>query len=97
MPKINGKPVDPKAYAARMTQAKKKIASIDPATKAKLKEFYPDVSKKDIVDKNLGRTLGGIVKGGKKFVNKIYQNLGDVAYNNSGIQNPSKKPKKQIN
>jgi len=103
MPKINGKPVDPKAYAARMTQAKKKIASLDPATKMKLKEFYPATSNKDIVsknldaNKNLGRTLGGIVKGGQKFVNKIYRNLSDSAYNNSGLQNPSKKPKKQIN
>jgi hypothetical protein len=47
--------------------------------------------------KNLGRTLGGIVKGGEKFVNKIYRNIGDIAYKNSGIQNPSKKSKKQIN
>ena len=47
--------------------------------------------------KNLGRTIGGIVKGGEKFVNKIYRNLGDAAYNNSGIKNPSKKYKKQIN
>jgi len=54
MPKINGKSVDPKAYAARMTQAKKKIASIEPATKAKLKEFYPDIANKDIVDNILG-------------------------------------------
>jgi hypothetical protein len=53
MPKINGKPVDPKAYAARMTQAKKKIASIDPATKMKLKEFYPKINNKDIVKKAL--------------------------------------------
>jgi hypothetical protein len=53
MPKINGNSIDPKAYATRMTQAKKKIASIDPATKAKLKEFYPNISNKNIVKKAL--------------------------------------------
>jgi hypothetical protein len=54
MPKINGKSIDPKAYAARMTQAKKKVASIDPAIKAKLQEFYPVFSNKDIIDNILG-------------------------------------------
>lgn len=54
MPKINGKPVDPKAYAARMTQAKKKVASVDPAVKAKLKEFYPDISNEGLVNSILG-------------------------------------------
>ena len=47
--------------------------------------------------KNFGRTIGGIVKGGEKFVNKIYRTLGNTAYNNSGLQNPSKKPNQQIN
>jgi hypothetical protein len=54
MPKINGKPVDPKAYAARMTQAKKKVASMDPAAKAKLKEFYPNVSTEGLINSILG-------------------------------------------
>ena len=77
MPKINGKNVDPKAYAARMTQAKKKVASIDPATKAKLKEFYPDVSKEDIAKSIIGdsRATAG-VKTTTKTVNKVYRPMG---------------------
>jgi hypothetical protein len=46
MPKINGKPVDPKAYALRITNAKKIIAKTDPAVKRKIAEMYPKVAKK---------------------------------------------------
>jgi len=55
MPKIgpNKVSVDPKAYAARITRAKKIVAGIDPATKAKLKEMYPDIKKETIVNKAL--------------------------------------------
>ncbi|NBR25715.1 MAG: hypothetical protein EBU08_18420 [Micrococcales bacterium] len=55
MPKIspNKVSVDPKAYAARITRAKKIVAAIDPATKAKLKEMYPDIKKEAIVNKAL--------------------------------------------
>jgi hypothetical protein len=55
MPKIgpNKVSVDPKAYAARITRAKKIVAAIDPATKAKLKEMYPDIKKEAIVKKAL--------------------------------------------
>ena len=50
MPKIgpNKVSIDPKAYAARVTRAKKTVAAIDPAAKAKLKEMYPKVMKKVI-------------------------------------------------
>ena len=41
MPKINGKPVDPKAYAARVTNAKKIIAKMDPETKRKMPGMGP--------------------------------------------------------
>ena len=41
MPKINGKNIDPKVYAKRVTQAKKTVAAIDPAVKAKIKDMYP--------------------------------------------------------
>ena len=57
MPKIgpNGNKVsiDPKAYAARITRAKKIVASMDPATRAKIKEMYPNVSKEAIANKAL--------------------------------------------
>ena len=46
--------IDPKAYAARVTQAKKKVAAIDPATKAKLEQYYPKVTKEDIAKQVLG-------------------------------------------
>ena len=47
MPKIgpNKVSIDPKAYAARVTKAKQVVARIDPATKAKLNEYYPKVTK----------------------------------------------------
>ena len=41
MPKINGKNIDPKVYAKRVTQAKKTVAAMDPAVKAKIKDMYP--------------------------------------------------------
>lgn len=43
------------------------------------------------------RNVSGIVGAGSKFVNKIYRNLGDIAYKNAGIPNPTKPPKKEIN
>ena len=73
MPKINGKNVDPKAYAARLTQAKKKVASIDPATKAKLREFYPDISSKDIVDNILGTRDNTGLANKIKTVKKLFR------------------------
>jgi len=55
MPKVgpNKVSIDPKAYAARLTAAKKKVAAIDPATKAKLEQYYPKVKKETIVNKAL--------------------------------------------
>ena len=55
MPKIgpNKVSIDPKAYAARITRAKKIVAGMDPATKAKLNEMYPEVKKEQIVNKAL--------------------------------------------
>jgi hypothetical protein len=55
MPKIgpNKVSVDPKAYAARITRAKKIVAAMDPGTKAKIKEMYPDIKKEAIVKKAL--------------------------------------------
>ena len=43
------------------------------------------------------REVAGIVGTGSKFVNKVYKNLSDSAYKNSGIPNPPKLPKKQVN
>jgi hypothetical protein len=53
MPKINGKPVDPKVYAKRVTEAKRILAKTDPAVKRKIAEMYPKVAKKQIVKKAL--------------------------------------------
>jgi hypothetical protein len=55
MPKIgpNKVSIDPKAYAARITRANKIIAAMDPGTKAKIKEMYPDIKKEAIVKKAL--------------------------------------------
>jgi hypothetical protein len=73
MPKINGKPVDPKAYAARKAQAQKRIAAASPETKAKLKEFYPDISNQELLKSILGtRTDTGVAKK-MKTVNKMFR------------------------
>ncbi len=44
MPKIgpsgNKVSIDPKAYAARLTRAKKAVAAMDPATRAKIKDIF---------------------------------------------------------
>ena len=55
MPKIgpNKVSIDPKAYAARVTKAKKIVESADPATKAKIKDMYPKVAKETIANKAL--------------------------------------------
>ena len=36
------KGIDPKAYAARITRAKKIVAAADPATRQKIKDMYPE-------------------------------------------------------
>jgi hypothetical protein len=55
MPKIgpNKVSIDPKAYAARVTRAKKTVASMDPATAKKIKDMYPKITKEAIVNKAL--------------------------------------------
>jgi hypothetical protein len=55
MPKIgpNKVSIDPKAYAARVTRAKKKVATMDPATKPKLSEYYPKVTREESVKQAL--------------------------------------------
>jgi len=60
MPKIgpNKVSVDPKAYAARITRAKKVVEAMDPATKAKIKDMYPSVKKEAIVNKALDPKRG---------------------------------------
>ena len=47
------KGIDPKAYAARVTKAKKVIAAMDPAMKKKLEQYYPKISKQDIAQQML--------------------------------------------
>ena len=55
MPKIgpNKVSVDPKAYAARITRAKKIVAGMDPATKAKIKDMYPKVTREEVAKQAL--------------------------------------------
>lgn len=50
MPKVgpNKVRIDPKAYAARVTRAKKTVANADPAVKQKLKEYYPEITKEEV-------------------------------------------------
>ena len=48
------KGIDPKAYAARVTKAKKVIAAMDPAMKAKIKDMYPKITKEDITKQMIG-------------------------------------------
>jgi len=40
------KGIDPKAYAARVTKAKKTVANMDPAVKQKIKDMYPASQKR---------------------------------------------------
>jgi hypothetical protein len=48
------KGIDPKAYAARVTKAKKVIAAMDPAMKAKIKDMYPKISKEQVARQAMG-------------------------------------------
>ena len=47
------KGIDPKAYAARITRAKKAVAAMDPATRAKIKDMYPRVTKEEVAKQAL--------------------------------------------
>ena len=47
------KGIDPKAYAARITKAKKIVAAMDPATRAKIKEMYPKITKEAVANSAL--------------------------------------------
>jgi hypothetical protein len=64
MPKIgpNKVSVDPKAYAARITRAKKIVAGMDPATRAKIKEMYPKITKEAIANSALNPKKANIKK-----------------------------------
>jgi len=48
------KGMDPKAYAARVTKAKKVIAAMDPAMKAKIKDMYPKITKEQVATQAMG-------------------------------------------
>lgn len=52
-PKGNKVSIDPKAYAARITRAKKTVAAMDPATRAKIKDMYPKVTREEVVKQAL--------------------------------------------
>jgi hypothetical protein len=67
------KGIDPKAYAARITKAKKAVAAASPEVKAKIKEMYPKVTKKAIVDKALSpkKTTPKITKAEKQIAKQL--------------------------
>ncbi len=73
MPKINGINVDPKAYAARKAQAQKRITAASPETKAKLKEFYPDISNEELINSILGTRNDTGVANKMKTVKKMFR------------------------
>jgi hypothetical protein len=56
MPKVgpNKVNIDPKAYAARVTRAKKAVAAMDPAMKSKIKDMYPKVTKAEAAKQAIG-------------------------------------------
>ena len=62
------KGLDPKAVAARITVAKKKVASMDPATKQRLKEMYPPVDTKKIIGGGLTSKTINAVRGKKDLI-----------------------------
>ena len=59
------KGLDPKAVASRITAAKKKVASMDPTVKQKLKEMYPPVNTKKIIGGGLTSKTINAVRGKK--------------------------------
>jgi len=58
------KGIDPKAYAARITRAKKIVASMDPATKAKIKNMYPKITKEEVANQALNTKKANMKKSG---------------------------------
>jgi hypothetical protein len=64
------KGIDPKAYAARVTKAKKIVESMDPATKTKIKDMYPKVTKESIVNKALNPKKAVVKKAAAKPTTK---------------------------
>ena len=60
MAKIDGKPVDPKRYATRVTNAKKIIAKMDPEAKKKIAQMYskPTQTPKPIAKKTTPKMPG---------------------------------------
>ena len=95
------KGIDPKAYAARVTKAKKVIAAMDPAMKAKIKDMYPPVKKEAIMNK----ALSSKATVAKKAAAKPKPNTAKKAPAKpapletkrvGGIFNVPKKPKKTI-
>ena len=65
------KGIDPKAYAARVTKAKKTIAS-NPETMDKISTMYPKITKEQIANQALTRKDSG-VKTTTQTVNKLYR------------------------
>ena len=65
------KGLDPKAVAARITDAKKKVANMDPAVKQKLKEMYPPVNTKKIIGGGLTSKTINAVKAKKSTPSPI--------------------------
>lgn len=97
MPKIGIGPnkvsIDPKAYAARITRAKKIVAMTDPATKAKINEMYPAVKKEAIVKKALEpkKTKEQVAADRKKRMNAEMNAFGKTRTPSKGVKKPMPK------
>jgi hypothetical protein len=62
---VKPKGMDSKTYAKRLADAKKKVAMMDPALKAKIKDMYPKTTAKSIADKALApkpKAKGSVAK-----------------------------------
>ena len=95
MPKIgpNKVSIDPKAYAARVTSAKKRVAQIDPATKAKISEYYPKVTKEAIANKALNpkKTKSQVISDRKKRINSEVKAFEKTRTPSKGVKKPMPK------
>ena len=95
MPKIgpNKVSIDPKAYAARITRAKKIVAMTDPATKAKINEMYPAVKKEAIAKNALEpkKTKEQVAAARKKRMNAEMNAFGKTRTSSKGVKTPMPK------
>ena len=84
------KGLDPKAVAARITDAKKKVANMNPSVKQKLKEMYSPVNTKKIIGGGLTSKTINAVKAKKSTPSLIVKPAVKKA---TSMATPKAKPK----